>query len=140
MAEFKLGRIRFIWKGAWSSSKEYYKDDVVRYGGRTYIVNTGHISSNLFTTDIANFDLLADGTEWKGEWALTTVYKPNDIVKYGGYLYVCNTGHTSSANATDGLELDQSKWDLFAEGLEWKGDWTTSTRYKKYDLVNWNIT
>ena len=137
MAEFKLGRIRFIWKGAWTSSKEYYKDDVVRYGGRTYIVNTGHISSNAFTTDIANFDLLADGTEWKGEWALTTVYKPNDVVKYGGYLYICNTGHTSAATSADGLELDQTKWDLFAEGFDWKGAWGVEARYKVNDIVRY---
>ena len=137
MAEFKLGRIRFIWKGAWTSAKQYYKDDVVRYGGRTYIVNTGHISSNAFTTDISYFDLLADGTEWKGEWALTTVYKPNDVVKYGGYLYVCNTGHTSAALAADGLEFDQTKWDLFAEGFDWKGAWGVATRYKVNDIVRY---
>ena len=37
MAEFKLGRIRFVWKNTWSSSTTYYIDDVVRHGGRTYI-------------------------------------------------------------------------------------------------------
>jgi hypothetical protein len=137
MAEFKLGRIRFIWKGAWTSSKEYYKDDVVRYGGRTYIVNTGHISSNAFTTDISNFDLLADGTEWKGDWALSTVFKPNDIVKYGGLLYICNTGHTSASTETDGLELDQTKWDLFSEGFNWQGAWGVATRYKINDVVRY---
>ena len=135
MAEFKLGRIRFIWKGAWAP-KQYYKDDVVRYGGRTYIVNTGHISSN-FDTDISKFDLLSDGSEWKGNWALSTVYKPRDIVKYGGYLYICNTGHTSASTEGDGLELDQTKWDLFAEGFDWKGDWGVGTRYKVNDLVRY---
>ena len=34
MAEFKLGRIRFVWKGAWFTGNEYFIDDVVRYGGR----------------------------------------------------------------------------------------------------------
>ena len=136
MAEFKLGRIRFIWKGAWVTAKQYYKDDVVRYGGRTYIVNTGHISSN-FDTDISKFDLLSDGSEWKGNWALSTVYKPRDIVKYGGYLYICNTGHTSASTEGDGLELDQTKWDLFAEGFDWKGDWGVTTRYKVNDLVRY---
>ena len=33
MAEFKLDRIRFRWKGAWSSTTAYIKDDVVSYGG-----------------------------------------------------------------------------------------------------------
>ena len=137
MAEFKLGRIRFIWKGAWTSSKQYYKDDVVRYGGRTYIVNQGHISGNSFDTDIGYFDLLADGTEWKGTWALTTVYKPNDVVKYGGLLYVCNTGHTSAGTEGDGLELDQTKWDLFSEGFDWQGSWGVETRYKVNDVVRY---
>ena len=136
MAEFKLGRIRFIWKGSWVTAKEYFKDDVVRYGGRTYIVNTGHISSN-FDAQISNFDKMADGTEWKGEWALSTVYKPNDIVKYGGYLYVANTGHTSATTTADGLELDQTKWDLFAEGFDWKGVWGVATRYKVNDIVRY---
>ena len=136
MAEFKLGRIRFIWKGSWVTAKEYFKDDVVRYGGRTYIVNIGHISSN-FDSQIANFDKMADGNEWKGNWALSTVYKPNDIVKYGGYLYIANTGHTSASTTSDGLELDQSKWDLFCEGFDWLGDWGITTRYKVNDIVRY---
>ena len=136
MAEFKLGRIRFIWKGSWVTAKEYFKDDVVRYGGRTYIVNTGHTSSN-FDSQIANFDKMADGFEWKTDWALSTVYKPNDVVKYGGYLYIANTGHTSASTTSDGLELDQTKWDLFAEGFDWKGAWGIATRYKINDIVRY---
>ena len=37
MAEFKLDRIRFRWKGAWSSTTAYIKDDVVSYGGKVYV-------------------------------------------------------------------------------------------------------
>ena len=32
MAEFKLGRIRFVWKSSWTTATTYYKDDVVEYG------------------------------------------------------------------------------------------------------------
>ena len=32
MADFVLGRIKFVWKGAWASTS-YIADDVVRYGG-----------------------------------------------------------------------------------------------------------
>jgi len=45
MAEFKLGRIRFVWKGEWSTGTEYYKDDVVSRGGKAYICVIGHIAS-----------------------------------------------------------------------------------------------
>ena len=32
MADFVLGRIKFVWKGAWAKFL-YIGDDVVRYGG-----------------------------------------------------------------------------------------------------------
>ena len=30
MAEYKLGRIRFIWKNNWATGTTYVKDDIVR--------------------------------------------------------------------------------------------------------------
>jgi hypothetical protein len=138
MAEFKLGRIRFIWKGAWITAVEYFIDDVIRYGGRTYICVVGH-TSNVFQTDLdaTKWNLMSDGQEWKANWSLNTTYKPNDIVKYGGYLYIANEGHTSAATTTLGLEADQSKWDLFSEGFDYKSDWAINTRYKVNDLVKY---
>jgi len=136
MAEFKLGRIRFIWKDNWSSSTIYYKDDIVRNGGNTYVCIKGHTAPALFSTDQDTYwNKISDGTEWKSDWQISTYYKVNDIVKYGGYLYIANEDHTSAGNTTDGLELDQSKWDLFAEGFDYKADWVTNTRYKINDIV-----
>ena len=80
---------------------------------------------------------MSDGQEWKGDWSLNTTYKPNDIVKYGGYIYIANTGHTSSSSASDGLEVDSSKWDLFIEGFDYKSSWAINTRYKVNDLVKY---
>ena len=141
MAEFKLGRIRFIWKGDWSTSTVYYKDDIVRNGGNTYVCIAGHTAPALFTTDESVYwNKISDGTEWKGDWQTSAYYKVNDIVKYGGYLYIANEAHTAPVNATDGLELDQSKWDLFAEGFDYKVDWNISTRYKINDIVKYNGT
>ena len=36
MAEFKLGRIRFVWKDAWVTGTSYYRDDVIRFGAVSY--------------------------------------------------------------------------------------------------------
>ena len=52
MAEFKLGRIRFIWKDEWSEATTYYKDDVVRYGGKTFMCVVGHIAQTDFMLDL----------------------------------------------------------------------------------------
>ena len=139
MAEFKLGRIRFVWKGSWYTGAVYSVDDVVRYGGRTYICVVNHTAASEFQSDLtaANWALMSDGQEWKGDWSLNTTYKPNDIVKYGGYIYICNTGHTSTAVANDGLEADLAKWDLFIEGFNYTSDWAINTRYKINDLVRY---
>ena len=143
MAEFKLGRIRFVWKGAWAAATSYYKDDIVRHGGRTYYCAVGHTASTLFTTDEATkWNLFADGQSWQGDWVAGTYYKQNDIVKYGGYLYVANTAHTAEADGGSAgkLETDQAKWDLFAEGFDWKNIWTVATTYKVNDLVKYGGT
>ena len=54
---------------------------------------------------------------------LTQHTNPNDVVKYGGYIYICNTGHTSNVDVNVGLEGDLSKWDPFIEGFDYKRDW-----------------
>ena len=150
MAEFKLGRIRFVWKGDWTPSTQYYIDDVIRYGGKTFIAAIGHTSDSDFYTDLnfnpTKWNQMSDGQRWRDEWAVDTTYAINDVVKYGGNLYIANTPHTSTSstekgspgleNAT-GLEADQAKWDLYAEGLDWKGDWGVSTRYLVGDLVRY---
>jgi len=144
MAEFKLGRIRFVWKDEWTTNTTYYQDDVVYYSGKTYICVTGHTSQSDFFADFdivpPKWNLMTEGQSWKGQWSVDTYYAYGDIVSYGARLYICNTIHTSSAtiaDATDGLEADQSKWTVFAEGLDWKGNWTTSTRYRINDLVKY---
>ena len=141
MAEFKLGRIRFVWKGAWAASTVYYIDDVIRYGARTYICAVGHTSAADFNTDLeynpTKWNQMSDGQAWTGDWTVSTFYKLNDVVKYGGLLYICNDSHTSTATAASGLEADQAKWTLYAEGFDWKDAWAVSTRYKVNDLVRY---
>ena len=51
MAEFKLGRIRFVWKSNWARTV-YYKDDVIAYGGKIYICVSGHITTQVIFTQI----------------------------------------------------------------------------------------
>ncbi len=142
MAEFNLGRIKFVWKGVWATGTSYVKDDVIRYGGKTYICVIGHTADASFNTDIdaipTKWNVMSDGQEWKGTWTINTLYKIGDIVKYGGYLYICNDFHTSAANTTLGLEANQSNWDLFAESFDWKSTWFTSTRYKINDIARYN--
>jgi hypothetical protein len=141
MAEFKLGRIRFVWKDQWTTGATYYVDDVVRNGGKTYICSVGHTAAADFYTDLdyspTRWNQLTDGQEWKGNWATGTFYNENDIVKYGGTVYICNDSHTSAATTVLGLEANQSDWDVFAESIDWKSNWAINTQYKLNDLVKY---
>jgi len=144
MAEFLLGRIKFVWKGNWTTGTAYVKDDVVRYGGKVYICIAAHTADADFYTDLENqtprWNIFSDGSEWKGDWAINTVYKAGDVVKYGGYLYIANNGHTSADTITKGLEFNQGDWDTYSEFFDYKGDWEVSTRYKINDIVKYGGT
>jgi len=139
MAEFKLGRIRLVWQGEWSTATSYVVDDVVRVGGNSYICVKNHTSSALFETDLdfnpTYWNIVASGLEWRGDWTTSTYYNEGDQVKYGGVVYICIDSHTSAGTTADGLELDQSKWDVLAATLFWRQDWATSVRYRVNDLV-----
>jgi hypothetical protein len=140
MAEFKLGRIRFVWKGTWTTGTPYYKDDVARVGGKTYICIIGHTAAADFYTDLTatRWNLLTEGQVWRGNWAPSQFYRIADIVKYGGTVYICNTPHTSAATVASGLEDDLSKWDIMNQSFDYKGTWSNaSVRYKLNDVVKY---
>ena len=104
MAEFKLGRIKFVWQGEWVTAKAYVKDDIIRYGGQVYICVQAHTAGPDFYLDSAYWNVMSDGQNWVGNWDINTYYKKGDVVKYGGLLYVANNGHTSAGTITLGLK------------------------------------
>ena len=208
MADFKLSRFKYTWKGHWSSHSRYNPDDVVSFGGKVYTCLETHDSDSNFYIDLEYYnndippvaapkwELTADGTSWLGDWAVDTYYKVgdivklsgstyvcieahtsgvpgtvgdddetafvpdagkwtlqisstnwkidwqvetyykiNDVVRYGGRIYKCNTSHESSAVLSNGLEANISDWDLVSIADDWKGNWSTNIRYKVNDLV-----
>mgnify|MGYP001062179415 CR=1 FL=1 len=150
MAEFRLGRIKFIWKGDWVAGTQYVKDDVVRVSGKVYVCTISHTADPDFNVDAdyvpPKWNLMGDGQEWRGDWDNNVTYYKNDLVKYGGNVYLCLIGHVSAATDTLGLEVDYvipgqdstlSKWDLFAESFDWQSDWQANYRYKLNDTVKY---
>jgi len=151
MAEYKISRLKFTWKGDWQPSLNYIVDDVVRFGGKSYVCIKRHTSStqsfyvdlnfiNQETIPASNeprWELMFDGYEWRGDWTPFTTYNVGDIVKYKSISYVCISSHTSNTAAI-GLEGDQSHWVSYARSDDWKGDWQPSTTYSVRDVVKYN--
>ena len=201
MAEFKISRIRYTWQDSWESSTSYNRDDVVSYGGsswvcvrqhtasafaadQTFLANpsdtdvspawikmtdgrayrdewqantlynpgdivlnggnlylciTSYTSSSTFDAGISNWAIYSSGSTFKQDWTQNTRYGIGDVVRYNGIVYRCAEGHTASTTS-NGLEQDQSKWQVFYEGVEYRGLWVTGTRYRVNDLVKYGGT
>jgi hypothetical protein len=153
MAEFKIPRIRFTWKGDWSTATVYVKDEIVRYHGKSYVCLVGHTASADFNTDLNYIDtttdpdtpapkwvLWFDGYEWRNNWTPSTLYNLGDYVRYNSIIYICTISHTSSGSFTTGLEPDLAKWAVYASTDDWVKDWTITTRYRQNDMVRYGGT
>ena len=121
---------------------QYYNlGDVVIYNGITYICIEKHVAANSYFLGL-EFDqdkwfTVTRSDNWRTNWTVSTRYTVDDIVKYGAISYRCVTGHVSAASLELGLENNLNRWEIFLEGIEYKGNWTTETRYKKYDVVKY---
>ena len=137
MADFVLGRLKFKWRGDWAASTAYLIDDIVKYGGNTYVVTANHTSQAAtanFYTDLSasKYELHTEGLFFKGDWAGSTFYKLNDLVKYGAYQYRCILQHTSSSSFAIG-----SNWQVYTEGLQWEDSYNSGTTYQDGDVVTY---
>ena len=66
-----------------------------------------------------------------GDYNNATVYELNDIVKYGGNVYV----YTYAVKASGQLPTNTSYWSLMVEGIKFKGVYSNTTAYKVGDGV-----
>jgi hypothetical protein len=64
MADFNLGRLKFNWKGEWTTTTSYVKDDVVRNNINSYICLLAH-TAGTFSTDLSanKWELMIPGAE-----------------------------------------------------------------------------
>ena len=103
MADFKLSRVRFNWKGAWFVEAQIIIDDMIEYNGYTYVALRTH-TQQTFTTiwqvlikhrSTKNGKNNPEGVSWKKDWTVSTNYSVGNIVKYGASVYECTEAHTS---------------------------------------------
>ena len=145
MAEFKLERFKYNWRGDWQASYNYDRDDVVRYGGKSYVCLATHTSDANFYTDLdrilpdsnppqpdPRWTVMTDARQFVGTWTPGTFYRLGDIVTHTGSLWICVKGHTASA-----FENNQNDWTLFADGIGFVGDWSAGTNYGRGAVVRY---
>ena len=126
MADFKLGRIKFKWKGTWTISTAYVKDDIVKFNANSFVCITNHTSSGTtdgwFANDYANWQLYVPGVNPVGLYSAGTKYYTNDIVTYSGSTYISLT----NANLANTPVSSPTAWTLLIAGA---GDMITNNVY-----------
>ena len=146
MAEFKLERFKYNWRGAWTTGAAYKRDDVVRVNGKSYVCVITHTASAAFRSDLTailpgssppqpqpKWVVMTSGRSFVGDWTLGTDYNLGDVVKYNGSLWLCAVSHAASNFATD-----FDNWETFAQGLGFVGNWASSTTYAPGAIVKYN--
>jgi len=66
-----------------------------------------------------------------GLWSDSATYELNDVVKYGGNVYV----YTYALSSTGNLPTNDNYWSLMIEGLKFTGVYSPSVEYKVGDGV-----
>jgi hypothetical protein len=66
-----------------------------------------------------------------GDWSTSTTYEVNDVVKYGGNVYVYTYGLKTSGN----LPTDTVYWALMVEGIKFQGVFDPAEDYEIGDGV-----
>ena len=68
---------------------------------------------------------------WAGEYNSGTTYEVNDVVKYGGNVYV----YTNTTSAAGNVPTDTDYWALMISGLKFEGEYNNGTQYQPGDGV-----
>ena len=137
MADFKLGRLKFKWKGDWAGSTAYVIDDIAKFGGNSYVCITNH-TSTANESDFYSYDMVSGSPKWsihteglrhRGDFAASQYYRLNDVVKYGNTQYRCTSGHTSTATFV------VANFVVYFSGFEYESTWDNTDSYQIGDVV-----
>jgi hypothetical protein len=131
--------------GPWAASTLYDPGMLVYVGGNVYLCVTSHTSSANFNSDLIRWELFAVGSNFRNTWTAATRYRVGDVVRYNGYTYQCALEHTSGSVSqgvvvgnNDGDDDSTAEtWTVAVENYTYVGEYQSSTRYRKNDLVKY---
>jgi len=73
---------------------------------------------------------------WAGDYNASTQYEINDVVRYGGNVYV----YINIVADIGNVPIDTTYWALMIEGINFVGVWNSSTQYFIGDAVAYGST
>ena len=137
-----IGPAGLTWKGAWSATGTYAKDDAVGYNGASYFCLAPVSNSSATpTSDPTKWALLAS----QGATGLQGATGPRGVTGATGPTGPTGAagpqgiqGLTGSTGATGPAGVQGIAGPIGPAGLTWKGLWSTTGAYVKDDVVGFN--
>lgn len=121
MADFKLGRLKFVWKGPWTTATAYVKDDIVEYNGQGWVCEKAHTSAD-FATDRdaaeSKWTKMSEGFSWKGPWQVGTSYEKNAVVSYLASTWISLSDNNQGNPPLVLPATVDPNWQLYAPGYD----------------------
>ena len=118
MAQIDLGKLKFTWKGTWTTQTAYEIDDVVEFEGTTFIV-VSDVPSNNTTSPKENaaFTIMAQGLAFKGAFSASITYLKGDVVTYSNQTFVLLAGSFNGTNSS-AVPTNGTTWMLLTPAPE----------------------
>jgi len=120
--------------GVWVAGNRYKLNDIVRYGSYLYRCVLGHTTEPSSSFDLSLWTIFCPGQEFEEDWNDLTLYRPGNVIKHGGYLFVSNTSNINSKPDYDFASVN-SDWDILFNGTKIKGEWISTVPYDTGDVV-----
>jgi hypothetical protein len=140
MAEFRLGRLKFNWTGAWTPSTAYVIDDIIKIGGNTYVCTSNHTSvgstSGWYSSDFGKWSLHIEGLSSTGDFVPGRYYTINEVFKYGNTQYRVTTGFSTST--ADPVGIATTSYVEYVPGVKGEGSYSSLSEYQTGDIVQYN--
>jgi len=118
MAQIDLGKLKFTWKGTWTTQTAYEVDDVVEFEGTTFIVVNDVPSNNTSSPkENAAFNIMAQGLAFKGAFSASITYLKGDVVTYNNQAFVLLAGSFNGTNSS-AVPSNGTTWMLLTPAPE----------------------
>lgn len=116
------------WEGEYSPTATYQKNDIVSYGGSSYIARG--TMTGVTPVKGLDWDSFVGGISNRGVFDPAVQYIKDDLVQYGPNLYL------ALKNSLGVVPTDTLSWGLYLQGTSFKGTWVSTKSYYMNDLVS----
>jgi hypothetical protein len=116
-------------KTDWTAGTNYGEGAIVKYNGIVYKCVNPHEAGVTLEQNLTDWSVFHLGIEFAGDWQTDTLFRKNDLVKFGGTIFRCTRTHVS-ANF-----FNNAYFDIEFPGYKVAGEWDINTLYAVGDVV-----